>query len=138
VTVRLVEIRERPLHAQEVIDAVAAEQAGGINVFLGVVRDHDGGKSVSSLEYSAHPTALEKLTEVATSVAQQYDADLAVVHRIGSLQVGDIAVALAAATPHRGEAYEASRALIDQLKQQVPIWKHQIFTDGSEEWVGCC
>ncbi|HNI71308.1 MAG TPA: molybdenum cofactor biosynthesis protein MoaE [Marmoricola sp.] len=137
-TVRLVDIREQPLDAQEVIDAVTAAHAGGINVFLGVVRDHDGGKQVSALEYSAHPSAVEKLTEVATTVAQEYDAQLAVVHRVGTLAIGDLAVVLAAATPHRGTAYDASRALIDRLKEQVPIWKHQSFTDGSEEWVGCC
>jgi len=136
--VRLVDIREQPLQVQEVIAAVGDDSAGGINVFLGVVRDLDGGKQVQGLAYSAHPSAIEKLTEVATQVATQYDAHLAVVHRIGPLAVGDVAVCLAASTPHRGTAYDASRALIDRLKEQVPIWKHQHFTDGTEEWVGCC
>ena len=137
-TVRLVDLRAQPLHAQEVIDAVSGPEYGGLNVFLGVVRNHDGGKTVQALEYSAHPTALDRLREVAEKISAEYDAQLAVVHRVGALDIGDIAVALAAAAAHRGQAYEASRALIDQLKEQVPIWKHQTFIDGSDEWVGSC
>ena len=137
-TVRLVDLRTQPLHAQEVIEAVSGPHYGALSVFLGVVRDHDGGKPVQALEYSAHPSALGRLREVAEKVSADYDAQLAVVHRVGALAIGDIAVALAAAAAHRGQAYEASRALIDQLKEQVPIWKHQTFIDGSDEWVGSC
>ena len=92
----------------------------------------------SPCKHWSTPSALGRLREVAEKVSADYDAQLAVVHRVGALAIGDIAVALAAAAAHRGQAYEASRALIDQLKEQVPIWKHQTFIDGSDEWVGSC
>ena len=106
-------------------------------MFVGTVRDHDDGQGVTGLEYSAHPTALTRLREVADGVAEKYDVlALAAVHRVGRLEIGDVAVVVATATVHRAEAFEASRALIDELKDTVPIWKHQLFTDGGEEWVG--
>ena len=92
---------------------------------------------MTELEYSAHPTALTRLEEVAAGVAKRYDVlALAAVHRVGRLGIGDVAVIVATATVHRAEAFDASRALIDELKQTVPIWKHQVFTDGTDEWVG--
>ena len=101
------------------------------------MRDHDGGKSVHGLDYSAHPTALAKLQEVCDRVAEEYDVHgVAAVHRVGTLAIGDVAVVVATTTAHRGEAFAASRALIDTLKAEVPIWKHQRFGDGTEEWVG--
>ncbi|HSV39488.1 MAG TPA: molybdenum cofactor biosynthesis protein MoaE [Nocardioidaceae bacterium] len=135
--VRLLDIRETPLDVSEVLDAVSDVTSGGVTLFVGRVRDHDHGKGVTGLEYSAHPTALEELRRVAENIAEKYDVlALAAVHRIGALALGDIAVIVATATGHRGEAFGASRALIDDLKATVPIWKHQIFEDGSEEWVG--
>jgi molybdopterin synthase catalytic subunit len=108
-----------------------------VNLFVGTVRDHDGGTDVDHLDYTAHPTALEKMREVAEGVATEFDViALAALHRTGRLQIGDAAVVLAASAAHRGQAYDASRAFIDRLKSTVPIWKHQIFADGSEEWVG--
>ena len=113
------------------------DSAGGVTLFVGRVRDHDGGQGVLGLEYSAHPTALDRLTEVCEQVAAAYDVRaLAAVHRVGSLAIGDIAVIVATASPHRGMAFDASRALIDTLKAEVPIWKHQSFSDGSDTWVG--
>jgi molybdopterin synthase catalytic subunit len=135
--VRLVALRETPLDVAEVLDAVAGQAVGGIDVFVGTVRNHDHDQGVSGLEYSAHPTALTRLEEVAAGVAKRYDVlAVAAVHRVGRLGIGDVAVIVATATVHRAEAFEASRALIDELKQTVPIWKHQVFTDGTDEWVG--
>jgi molybdopterin synthase catalytic subunit len=135
--VRLVDLRETPLDVTEVLDAVSDRAAGGIDVFVGTVRDHDHEQGVTGLEYSAHPTALSRLQDVAAGVAERYDVlAIAAVHRVGRLEIGDVAVVVATATVHRAEAFEASRALIDELKETVPIWKHQLFTDGTEEWVG--
>ena len=135
--VRLVDIRDRALDAQEVLDALADQAAGGVTLFVGAVRDHDGGKGVTGLEYSAHPTALDRLQAVCDEIAEKYDVHgVAAVHRVGTLAIGDAAVVVATAASHRGEAFEASKALIDRLKATVPIWKHQRFDDGSDEWVG--
>jgi molybdopterin synthase catalytic subunit len=135
--VRLVDLRETPLDAQEVLDALADQASGGVTLFVGAVRDHDQGKGVTGLDYSAHPSALDRLGEVCEEIAKEYDVQaVAAVHRVGRLTLGDAAVIVATAAEHRGEAFEASRALIDRLKATVPIWKHQIFEDGSDEWVG--
>jgi molybdopterin synthase catalytic subunit len=134
--VRLLDVRDRPLDVAEVLAAVADPAAGGLNVFVGAVRDHDDGHDVVRLEYTAHPTAIDQLAAVAAEVAAEFDAiAIAAVHRTGVLEVGDLAVVSAVSAAHRGEAFEASRALIDRLKQRVPIWKHQIFADGTDEWV---
>ena len=135
--VRLVDIRDTPLDVAEVLDAIADRAAGGVDVFVGTVRDHDHDQGVTGLEYSAHPTAMTRLLEVAEKVAASYDVlALAAVHRVGPLAIGDAAVVVATAAAQRGEAFDASRALIDELKATVPIWKHQLFADGSDEWVG--
>jgi molybdopterin synthase catalytic subunit len=135
--VRLLGIRETPLDVTEVLDAVGDVASGGVTLFVGRVRDHDHGKGVTGLEYSAHPSALDELRTVAETIAEKYDVmALAALHRIGRLELGDIAVVVAAAAGHRGEAFDASRAFIDDLKATVPIWKHQSFADGSDEWVG--
>lgn len=135
--VRLVALRDEPLSVDEVVAAVRDHSAGGLVTFVGTVRDHDRDRGVERLDYEAHPTAEEQMRRVAESVAERFPAvAVAVTHRVGSLQIGDIAVVVAAACPHRGEAFDAARALIDELKDTVPIWKHQIFGDGDEEWVG--
>ena len=139
--VRLVALRETPLDVNEVLDSLGDAASGGLTLFIGRVRDHDrtaeGSKGVLGLDYSAHPSALEKLREVCERVAEQYDVHgVAAVHRTGTLEIGDAAVVIATASAHRGTSFDASRALIDTLKAEVPIWKHQRFTDGSEEWVG--
>lgn len=135
--VRLVDLRETPLDVAEVLDALDDDSAGGLVLFVGRVRDHDGGRGVLGLDYSAHPTALDRLREVCDRVAERHDVQgLAAVHRVGSLAIGDVAVVVATTSSHRGDAFAASRDLIDTLKAEVPIWKHQRFGDGSEEWVG--
>ena len=135
--VRLVDLRETPLSVSEVVDALEGDAAGGLTLFVGRVRDHDHGQDVRGLEYSAHPTALEALQRVCDRIAEEYDVHgVAAVHRVGELAIGDIAVVVATTAAHREEAFAASRALIDTLKSEVPIWKHQRFGDGTEEWVG--
>ncbi len=136
-----VAIVESPLSVDAVLAAVADPGIGGVVVFVGTVRDHDGPdgaeRGVQALEYSAHPTALRALAGVAQSVSEAHPGvRLAAHHRTGPLAVGDLAVVVAAAAPHRQDAFVAARSLIDELKTQVPIWKHQTFDDGSEEWVG--
>jgi molybdopterin synthase catalytic subunit len=134
---RLVAIRETPLDVAEVMACLDDAASGGVTLFVGRVRDHDHGLDVRGLEYSAHPTAADALRRVCAEVAEQHDVQaVAAVHRIGRLEVGDIAVIVATAAAHRGTAFEASRALIDTLKSEVPIWKHEVFADGTEEWVG--
>jgi molybdopterin synthase catalytic subunit len=135
-TVRLAELRESPLSVDEVLSAVGDPSAGGISLFVGVVRDHDHGQDVARLGYTAHPTAEAELRRVAEKVAASFDAiAVAAVHRVGDLTVGDLAVVVAVSCAHRGEAFSACRALIDELKQTVPIWKHQQFAGGGSEWV---
>jgi molybdopterin synthase catalytic subunit len=135
--IRLLGIRDTALSVDEVLAAVSDGAAGGTTVFVGTVRDSDEGRPVTSLGYSAHPSVEDVLREVAERVAAAHPVvALAAVHRVGDLAVGDIAVVVAVSSAHRGEAFTACRALIDDLKSQVPIWKHQSFTDGSDEWVG--
>lgn len=136
-TVPLTDIRDAALSVDEVIAAVRHESGGAICVFVGVVRDHDRGQSVTALDYSAHPTAGERLAAVAADVLERHpEARVAAVHRVGQLSIGDLAVVVAAGSAHRDDAFRAARDLIDTLKAEVPIWKHQAFADGGTEWVG--
>jgi molybdopterin synthase catalytic subunit len=145
--IRLLAIRDTPLSVDEVFGAVGDDAAGGTALFVGTVRDHDGGhddsggeggaSTVTALSYSAHPTAEAELHRVAEKVAADFPVRaMAAVHRVGDLGVGDLAVVVAVSCPHRGEAFAACRRLIDDLKREVPIWKHQTFTNGTKEWVG--
>jgi molybdopterin synthase catalytic subunit len=135
--VRLAEIRDTELTVDEVHAAVLHPEAGGVAVFTGVVRDHDQGRDVVGLSYSAHPTAGAELRRVAGRVASEHSAlAVAAVHRVGDLDVGDLAVIVAVSCQHRAEAFAACRQLIDDVKSSVPIWKHQRFAGGASEWVG--
>ena len=135
--VRLLALRDTPLDVAEVLAAVEDPAAGGVVSFTGVVRDHDGGRGVTELEYVAHPDAARALQAVAEAVAADLPVHgLAAVHRTGLLAVGDVAVVVAASAAHRGQAFEAARRLIDDLKASVPVWKRQVFDDGEQEWVG--
>jgi len=135
--IRLAELRSGPLSVDEVRAAVSDPAAGGIALFAGAVRDADQGRDVARLSYSAHPSAAAELRRVAEKTAADHEViALAAVHRVGDLEIGDLAVVVAVACAHRAEAFEACRALIDRLKHEVPIWKHQWFGDGSSEWVG--
>jgi molybdopterin synthase catalytic subunit len=133
----LAEIRESPLSVDEVLDAVRHPRAGGIATFIGLVRECDQGRVVRALEYSSHPSALQVLGELAERVTTAGDViRIAVVHRVGHLEIGDIAVVVAVSAVHRAVALDVCRDLIDVVKATVPIWKHQMFADGSDEWVG--
>lgn len=134
---RLFDIRESPLSVDEAIAAVSRADAGGIVLFLGTVRDHNDGREVTLLEYEAY-TAMAK--KEMRSIAGQIESEiagvrLAVLHRVGRLDVGDTAVVCAASAPHRDEAFRACRALIDRIKERVPIWKREHGPDGPY-WVG--
>jgi molybdopterin synthase catalytic subunit len=134
--IRLIAIRDTPLSVDEVRLAAADPAAGGIALFTGTVRDDDHGRAVTRLSYSAHPSATGEMRRIAEKVAADFPVrGLAAVHRVGDLRIGDLAVVAAVSCPHRAEAFEACRVLIDEIKAGVPIWKHQHFGDGSDEWV---
>ena len=134
--IRLAEVRDTPLSVDEVHDAVADPAAGGIALFSGLVRNHDHQRDVQRLSYSAHPSAAAELRLVCEKVAAEFGVTaIAAVHRVGDLAVGDLAVVVAVSCPHRAGAFAACRALIDELKQSIPVWKHQVFGDGESEWV---
>jgi molybdopterin synthase catalytic subunit len=119
------------------VAAVDDAAAGATVSFSGVVRDHDGGRSVTELEYHGHPTAAAVVSEVAAEIAARDEVvALAVSHRVGLLQIGDIALAAAVSAAHRREAFAACSDLVDEVKRRLPVWKRQVFTDGSDEWVG--
>jgi molybdopterin synthase catalytic subunit len=136
--IRLVAIRDTALSVDEVRGAIADPAAGGEVLFVGTVRDNDAEKGVTALSYSAHPSAEKELRRVAEEAAAKYPDAIAIaaVHRIGDLEVGDLAVVVGVSCAHRAEAFHACHALIDELKATVPVWKHQRFTDGTDEWVG--
>jgi molybdopterin synthase catalytic subunit len=135
--IRLIAIRETGLSVDEVRTAVADPAAGGEVLFVGTVRDNDADRGVTALSYTAHPSAEAELRRVAEDIVAKYDViAVAAVHRVGDLAIGDLAVVVGVACAHRAEAFHACHALIDELKASVPIWKHQRFTDGTDEWVG--
>jgi len=118
--------------------AVAGPAAGAVVSFAGVVRDHDHGRTVQWLEYEAHPSAEAVLKEVAAAIAADPAVrGIAVSHRIGRLRIGDVALAAAVATAHRADAFAACARLVDEVKARLPVWKHQVFADGTDEWVNC-
>jgi molybdopterin synthase catalytic subunit len=121
-------------HEQLVADA----GAGAVVSFAGVVRDHDDGKGVRALDYSAHPSAAELVAHVAADVAARVSGvrALAISHRVGPLAVGDVALACAVSADHRAAAFQTCALLVDEVKARIPVWKHQQFADGTQEWVG--
>ena len=132
----IAELRDTPLSLDEVRAAVMDPAAGGIALFAGAVRDHDHGRDVTELSYSAHPSAADQLRKVAAGIAARFEVHaVAAVHRVGDLAIGDLAVVVAVSSSHRATAFEACRALIDEVKETVPIWKHQRFAGGDSEWV---
>jgi molybdopterin synthase catalytic subunit len=136
--VRIVRVSDEPLSAELHEAAVDHPGAGGRVVFCGIVRDVDGGRNVVQLEYQGHPTAEAVLAEIASEFAAVPDVlALAVSHRVGVLAVGDVALTAAVATAHRREAFEICARLVDEVKHRLPIWKRQVFDDGTDEWVNC-
>jgi molybdopterin synthase catalytic subunit len=131
------DIRETALSTDEALAMVKRPGAGGLAVFVGVVRDENVGRPVTKLEYSAYASMAKKeMTKIAEEIEAEIEGvRVAALHRVGMLEVGDAAVICAASAPHRSEAFKACRELIDRIKSRVPIWKREIGPDG-ESWVG--
>ncbi len=128
---------EGPISLTEHEELVASGAAGAVVGFSGIVRNHDGGRDVVRLDYSAHPLAEQTLFEALAEVAAQSPdvRAIAASHRIGTLHIGDAALVAAVAADHRGAAFEACALLVDTVKARLPVWKHQFFADGTDEWV---
>jgi molybdopterin synthase catalytic subunit len=130
-------IVERVIDPSALTAEVARDGNGAAILFLGTVRDSNDGRAVSGIEYSAYRSMAER--ELATIVAETASefgtTDVVVEHRIGTLEIGEVSVAIAVAHPHRGAAYDASRYAIEQIKRRVPIWKRELYADGTREWV---
>jgi molybdopterin synthase catalytic subunit len=136
--VRVSGIFADPIDSAQFVAAVDDARAGGRVAFCGVVRAEDHGRSVVELEYQSHPSAATRLAEI----LERYAAEPAVIavaagHRVGRLVVGDVALVAAVSTAHRKEAFELCAALVEDIKHELPIWKRQVFADGSDEWVNC-
>jgi molybdopterin synthase catalytic subunit len=135
--IRQVGISESPLDVAKTLGLVSGPEVGGIALFVGTVRNRDHESEVVSLDYTQHPSAVDALTKCAEQTADQHDVlAIAVEHRVGHLEIGDIAVVVAVGAVHRGEALAACAHLINTVKAEVPIWKEQHFTSGDSEWVG--
>jgi molybdopterin synthase catalytic subunit len=127
-----------PISTAALAARVDSPLAGAVVSFSGDVRDHDHGRQVTSLVYEAHPSAQEILTAIAEEIAERYDViAVAVAHRTGPLAIGDCALAAVVSAAHRGEAFAACTALVEETKARIPVWKHQFFADGTDEWVNC-
>jgi molybdopterin synthase catalytic subunit len=134
----LVEVVDTPLDLTAHEQAVSERRAGAVVSFQGVVRDHDHGRSVTLLEYEGHPSATAVLRQVAEEIAADPAVyAVAVSHRVGRLEIGDVALVAAVSTAHRAAAFAACARLVDEAKARLPIWKRQVFDDGTEEWVNC-
>lgn len=129
-------VAEEPIDEKAVRDAVFADDCGATVIFLGVIRDHDGGQGVRALDYSAHPEAERFLAQIVAEQTAKTGVRMAAVHRVGGLEIGDAALVAAAASAHRAEAFAAIEELVERIKAEVPIWKRQHFTAGTSEWVG--
>ena len=130
-------LRDEPLDLSRLVVSVSAPERGAVACFVGTVRDHHEGKSVIRLEYSAYrPMAEVECDRIVAEARSRWDADVALEHRTGVLEIGEAAVAIAAAAPHRGAAFAACRYVIEEVKRRVPIWKRERYADGTVEWVG--
>jgi len=127
---------ERPIDVDLLIQRIQSEERGGIALFLGTVRNHHAGREVERLEYTAYaPMAEAECGRIVAEAERTWGASVAVEHRIGALGIGEVSVAVAAAAPHRDEAFSACRYVIDELKRRVPIWKREHYADGTVAWV---
>ena len=130
-------VTSEPIDPQQAVQLVRSDTDGAVVLFSGVVRNNDQGRQVAGLRYEAYEEmATEALSRICEEVASLFSiSDMAVVHRVGELSVGDVSVAIAVAAPHRDAAYKASREVIERLKREVPIWKRERYADGDEEWL---
>ena len=134
----LCRVTEAALSTTEHLEAVERAGAGAAVLFAGVVRDHDHGRSVVELEYVGHPSAADVLRACLAEVAEDPLVHaVAVSHRVGVLHIGDAALVAAVSAAHRGEAFAACARLVDLVKERLPVWKRQVFIDGTDEWVNC-
>lgn len=125
-----------PIDPATLIARVESPAHGGVASFLGQVRDHHGGRTVRRLEYSAYgPMAEEECARIVAEAEARWPVRVALEHRVGALEIGDVAVAIAAAGGHRDEAFAACRFVIEEVKRRVPIWKKEFYRDGAVEWV---
>ncbi len=132
----LVEISKKPINSELLKNSAVGPMIGAIVEFHGLVRNHDGGREVARLEYESHESALSVLEQIAGEIERQFpQVHFAVSHRIGALEIGDLAFYVVAAAAHREQAFEVCRLLVEEVKEKIPVWKNQIFTDGSNEWV---
>lgn len=137
-SVRIAEITDQPIDVAAHAAAVRSATAGADVLFFGVVRDHDHGRSVTELEYTFHPSAAQVIAEVAAEVAADDTViEVAVSHRVGELKIGDLALVAAVSAAHRKQAFDACERLVEEVKARLPIWKRQVFDDGTDEWVNC-
>jgi len=136
--VRIAQLSDDKLDVAAHLAAVEDAASGAVASFIGTVRDHDPDASgaVIALEYSAHPDAEATLHDIAVTAIGDRRAVVAVSHRIGRLEVGDVAVVIAVATPHRAEAFEICREIIEAIKRELPVWKRQLSADGTAAWKG--
>jgi molybdopterin synthase catalytic subunit len=131
-------VTDEPIHIQELSKLVANPHSGAVVTFCGDVRDHDGGKEVAALLYEIHPSAPEQIKLITQSVIGRFEIEkVAVAHRFGDIAIGETAFAVAVSAAHRQAAFDACSAIVDEVKAKLPIWKHQKFTDGTDEWVNC-
>lgn len=136
--VRRVWVGVEPIDADQLRALVADERAGATVLFTGDVRDNDHGRSVAALTYEAHPSAEAELRAVASEVSDEFDViAVTVAHRHGPIAIGEAALVAAASARHRQQAFDACVALVERTKERIPIWKHQVFDDGTDEWVNC-
>lgn len=133
----MIEITESPIDHAALTEFVRSNLAGAVCTFLGTVREMTGDRRTASLDYEAYPEmALAKLTELEAEARTRWPIlEAALVHRVGHLELGEVSVVVAVSCPHRDQAFEACRWLIDRLKEVVPIWKKETWADGREEWV---
>ncbi|TWU12316.1 Molybdopterin synthase catalytic subunit [Symmachiella macrocystis] len=133
----MIELTRDTIDYTTLTESVRSDQAGAVVLFLGTVREMTAGRQTAALDYDAYPEmALAKLAELETEARDRWPViEVAMIHRIGHLELGEVSVAVAVSTPHRPDAFEAARHLIDRLKEIVPIWKKENFTDGTTEWV---
>lgn len=134
----LTAISDAPLDVRAHEQAVDDARAGAVVTFSGQVRDHDGGRSVTGIEYEGHPTTAAVLAEIVADVLPRTEAEaVAVTHRVGTLAIGESAIVVAVSAAHRHEAFAACLLVVDEVKARLPVWKRQVFTDGTDEWVAC-
>ena len=129
-------VTDKTISAADLAKIVSGNKSGAVVSFSGDVRNHDGGKDVSTLTYEIHPSAEKVLKEIVAEISSRFAVnDVAVAHRYGDIAIGECAFAVAVSADHREAAFDACSALVNTVKDKLPIWKHQVFADGSDQWV---